>query len=61
VGCAITRPRLHSAIRLPPRLGSSAASIASGVARYNSSRPATYEGSVNAQGVLVLRAPFGAR
>jgi hypothetical protein len=61
VGCAITRPRLHSAIRLPPRLGRSATSTASGVARYNSSRPATYEGSVNAQSVLVLRAPFGAR
>ena len=26
-GCAITRPRLHSAIRSPPRLGRSAASI----------------------------------
>ena len=35
--------------------------ITGGVPRYDDLRPATYEGSVNTQGVLVLRAPYGAR
>jgi hypothetical protein len=40
-----------------------ALTIAGGVPRYNGSaqRQATFEGSVNAQGVLVLRTPMGER
>ena len=37
--------------------------ITGGVARYNGStlRPGTWEGSVNAQGVLVMHTPYGSR
>jgi hypothetical protein len=48
----------------PPNGQPGPLTIAGGVPQYNGSnlRPGTtYEGSVNAQGVLVLRAPYGAR
>ena len=47
----------------PPNGQPAPLTIAGGVPRYNGStlRAAIWEGSVNAQGVLVLRAPYGAR